>query len=68
MIWQQNQIGEKCTLDHAVVGNRNQIGAETKILRGVIVSDDCQIGSHNQLAHGLRLWPNTVLQDQAISF
>ena len=68
VIWQQNQIGEKCTLDHAVVGNRNQIGAETKILRGVIVSDDCQIGSHNQLAHGLRLWPNTVLQDQAISF
>jgi mannose-1-phosphate guanylyltransferase len=68
VLWQHNQIGTECTIDRAVLGHRNQVHNNTKILHGVIVSDDTHIGAHNHLDHGLRLWPNTTLPDTAISF
>ena len=68
VLWQHNQIGTECVIDRAVLGHRNQVHHNTKIMHGVIVSDDTHIGAHNHLDHGLRLWPNTTLSDAAISF
>lgn len=68
VLWNHNDIGAKCTIDRAVIGNNNTIATECKIGHGVIISDDCSIGAHNHLDHGMRIWPTTHLGDQSISF
>ena len=68
MLWDNNQIGEGAALRACVVGRGNQIGANTHLADGTIVSDNCTIGGENRLDRGIRIWPGTELKDQAISF
>ncbi len=68
VLWRNNTIASKCHIDHAVIGHNNTIAAECKILHGVIVSDDCTIGVRNHFAQSMRVWPNTTLNEQAITF
>jgi mannose-1-phosphate guanylyltransferase len=68
VLWQNNQIEEGAHLRRCVIGNDNVIGANTSLSGGAIVSDNCQVGAENRLEKGIRLWPGTVLKDQAVSF
>ncbi len=68
VLWENNRIADGCNLHSCVIGRNNTIGADTTISGGTIISDDCQIGAENRLDHGVRLWPGTVLKDQAMSF
>jgi mannose-1-phosphate guanylyltransferase len=68
VLWEDNTIEESVTLRSCVLGRNNRIGAKTIITSGSIVSDDCTMGSENRLDRGIRLWPGTILKDQAISF
>lgn len=68
VIWQLNHVGSQCHIDHAVLGNHNYIASQNKIAAGTIISDRCRIASHNHLANGVRLWPNSTISEQSITF
>ncbi|HMP42817.1 MAG TPA: NDP-sugar synthase [Roseiflexaceae bacterium] len=68
VLWDANVIDEDAALRACVIGRNNRIGSKAHILDGTIISDDCTIGSENRLERGIRVWPETQLNDQAISF
>jgi mannose-1-phosphate guanylyltransferase len=68
VLWEDNVIGEGASLRSCVVGRGNRIGAKAHIADGTIISDGCVIGAENRLERGIRLWPDTQLKDNAISF
>ena len=68
VLWEDNIIGEGASLRSCVVGRGNRIGAKAHIADGTIISDGCVIGAENRLERGIRLWPDTTLKDNAISF
>jgi mannose-1-phosphate guanylyltransferase len=68
VLWEDNLIGEGAVVRGCVVGRGNQIGARAHLTDGTIVSDNCVVGGENRLERGIRLWPDTQLKDQAISF
>jgi mannose-1-phosphate guanylyltransferase len=68
VLWDDNHIEEGAHLRNCVLGKRNRVGKQTFIAGSAIIGDDCVIGAENRLDRAIRLWPGTVLQDQAISF
>lgn len=68
VLWQNNHIEVGANLRDCVIGSNNEIGRNTIITGGTIVSDNCRIGADNRLDREMRLWPGAVLKDQAISF
>jgi mannose-1-phosphate guanylyltransferase len=68
VLWEDNAIGEEATLRSCVVGRGNRIGPKAHLADGTIVSDNCTIGAENRLERGIRVWPETQLKEQAISF
>lgn len=68
VLWEENHIQEGAHLRNCVLAKRNRIGKQTFITGSAIVGDDCVIGAENRLDKAIRLWPGTILQDQAISF
>lgn len=68
VLWANNTLAEGVVLHNCVLGSGNTIGPNTHITDGAIVSDNCQIGPENRLEKGIRVWPNTSLNERAISF
>ena len=68
VLWDDNTIEDGATLRSCVIGRGNRIGAKAHLADGTIVSDGCVIGAENRLDRGIRVWPETQLKEQAISF
>lgn len=68
VLWDNNEIGAGAALRACVVGRGNQVGPNAHLADGTIMSDNCTIGGENRLERGIRIWPDTELKDQAISF
>jgi mannose-1-phosphate guanylyltransferase len=68
VLWRKVELGNGTTVRNSVVGNNSVIGEDSWIVDGAIVSDDSRIGSGNKLERGIRVWPSSVIQDNAISF
>jgi mannose-1-phosphate guanylyltransferase len=68
VLWEGNTLGECVMIRNSVLGRGNQVGAETHINDGAIIGDDCQLGRENRFDRGIRVWPNTVLGERAITF
>src|SRR5262249_6467011 len=68
VLWDDNVIEDGAALRSCVVGRGNRIGAKAHLDDGTIVSDGCVIGAENRLDRGIRVWPETRLKEQAISF
>jgi mannose-1-phosphate guanylyltransferase len=68
VLWEENAIEEDAALRACVVGRGNRIRARSHILDGTIISDACDIGEENRLERGIRIWPETKLNERAISF
>jgi mannose-1-phosphate guanylyltransferase len=51
-----------------MIGAGCTIGARTVVAGGAIVGDGCRIGADNRLDKGMKLWPDTALNDQSVSF
>ncbi len=60
-------IGEDAIVTDSIVGRGAVIGPRT-VLTGVVVGDGAEIGSDNELLDGVRVFPSTVLTDDAIRF
>jgi len=68
VLWEDNIVDEGALVRSCVVGRGNRIGAKAHLADGTIVSDSCVIGAENRLECGIRIWPDTQLKEQAISF
>jgi mannose-1-phosphate guanylyltransferase len=68
VLWDDNVIEDGAALRSCVIGRGNRIGANAHLADGTIVSDGCEIGAENRLDRGIRVWPETQLKKQAISF
>lgn len=68
ILWQNVKLGKDATVRNSVVGNNSVVGDSTWVIDGSIISDDTAIGSSNRLEHGIRIWPGSTIEDNAISF
>lgn len=68
VLWDHNTIGDGAVLRSCVIGSGNQIGAHAHIADGTIISDQCSIGPENRLERGIRVWPETTLNERSITF
>lgn len=62
------QIGAGCTLRDCIVGAGVRVGEGTEISGGAVLGEGVTIGARNVIAHGMRIFPNTEVPDEAISF
>jgi mannose-1-phosphate guanylyltransferase len=68
VLWDNNVVEEGAVIRSSVIGQGNRIGPKAQLGSGTIISDECEIGGENKLEYGIRIWPNTKLQDSAITF
>lgn len=68
ILWQNVKLGADVTIRNSVIGNNSSIGDNTWIVDSSIISDDTVIGGSNRLEHGIKVWPMSTIQDNAISF
>jgi mannose-1-phosphate guanylyltransferase len=68
ILWQNVKLGKNVTVRNSVVGNNSAIGDNTWATDGSIISDDVIIGKGNKLEHGVKVWANKTIEDNAISF
>jgi mannose-1-phosphate guanylyltransferase len=60
-------IGPGAVVRSSTVGRGAQIG-NGAVLDGVVIGDGARIGSGNELAHGLRVWPEAEIGPATIRF
>jgi mannose-1-phosphate guanylyltransferase len=68
ILWQNVKLGKNVIVRNSVVGNNSAIGDNTQVADGSIISDDVFIGKGNRLEHGVKVWANKTIEDNAISF
>lgn len=67
VVFDDAQIGEDAVITDSVIGRGAVVGSRT-VLTGVVVGDGARIGSDNELLDGVRVFPSTVIADDAIRF
>jgi mannose-1-phosphate guanylyltransferase len=60
-------IGPDATVVRCLVGRRVTIGAGCA-LTDAVIGDGARIGANNELADGIRIWPDAAIPDAAIRF
>jgi mannose-1-phosphate guanylyltransferase len=60
-------VGSAAVVGFSLVGRRAVIGRKS-MLNDVVVGEGAKIGDGNELTHGIRIWTDAVIPDQAIRF
>lgn len=60
-------IGEECIIENSIIG-KNAVIAKGTIVKDSIIGDRAWVGSGNELINGIRVWTDTVVQDESIRF
>lgn len=68
VLWDRVHVGEGALVRESIVGQDVTIGANSLVEGLSVLADGCQIGAGNQLAKGIRLWPNLLIPDESIAF
>ncbi|GAB4112153.1 MAG: NDP-sugar synthase [Roseiflexaceae bacterium] len=68
VLWDEVVVDEEATLRSCVIGKQTHVGPKAHIGDGAIIGDACEIGAENRLERGIRIWPETILKEKAISF
>ncbi|MBI2955585.1 MAG: NDP-sugar synthase [Chloroflexi bacterium] len=68
IIWQHTTIGAGVKMKRCVIARGCTVRDNAWITNNAIVADECEIGSGNRLEHGIKIWPNKVIEPNAITF
>lgn len=62
------RVGDRCEIEGSIIAAGAVIGDRVTVRGRAIVGEGVQIGSGNELAFGVRLFPGTVLGDDGMRF
>lgn len=62
------RVGAGAEIRDCVLAPGASVGERTTVDGEAVLGDDVQIGADNQLAHGIRVFPGTVIPDGAVKF
>lgn len=58
ILWDHNFIGSKAEIIGSTICHRAFIGEGSQLAEGVVMGDDCRIGSKAHIKAGVKIWPN----------
>ncbi len=61
-------IGDRCVVDHSIVGRATSLGPSTRVAEGSVLGDNIQAGGENEFRKGIRIWPSTIIEAGKIKF
>jgi mannose-1-phosphate guanylyltransferase len=61
-------IGERCTVDHSIVGRGTSLGPATRVAESSVLGDNIEAGGENEFRRGIRVWPSTIIEAGKIKF
>ena len=66
VVWNNAVIEKGSFVAGSVVGARTQVRQRANIEEGAVVSEDCIIGRGSIVRAGVRVWPDKVVEDEAV--
>lgn len=66
VLWEQVTVGRAAVLSENVVGRGTKIKAGARLFEGALVSDGCSIGQGATVKADVKVWPQKVVEDEAI--
>ena len=66
IVWGNTSIHRSASLRSCVIGSRCEVGEKSRILNGAIIGDDCVLGPECLVKENILIWPDKVVQKNAI--
>ena len=66
VLWDEAEVEEGAFVAGSVLGGRTKVKMRANIEEGSIVSEDCIIGRGSIVRAGVRIWPDKVVEDDAV--
>jgi len=66
VVWSQVRLGRGALVEGSVIASRTVVKTRANIEEGSIVSEDCLIGRGSIVRAGVRIWPDKVVEDDAV--
>lgn len=66
VLWHDAIIEKGAFVAGSVIGARTQVRQRANIEEGAIISEDCVIGRGSIVRAGVRIWPDKVVEDEAV--
>jgi mannose-1-phosphate guanylyltransferase len=60
-------IGDHCVIRNSIIGEGAVI-ADHCIIDGSVIGDHSQVGAHNELREGVRVWVDSVIPELSVRF
>jgi len=66
VLWDEAEVEDGAFIAGSVLGGRTKVKMRANIEEGSIVSQDCIIGRGSIVRAGVRIWPDKVIEDDAV--
>jgi mannose-1-phosphate guanylyltransferase/phosphomannomutase len=66
ILWNGVRVGKGAFIAGSVIGSGTEIRTRANVEEGSIVSDECLIGRGSIVRSGVRIWPDKIVEDDAI--
>ena len=66
IIWENTSLDDNAKIYDSIIGQKVKLGANSFLEGENVVADNCAIGKGVKLNHGVYIWPNKKVQDNAI--
>jgi len=68
ILWEDCRVGKNSKLRNCVLASRCHVEDASEVLDGCLIGDGVRIGSGNRLCNGIKIWPNSIVPPNTISF
>jgi mannose-1-phosphate guanylyltransferase/phosphomannomutase len=66
VIWSGSRFGRGAFVAGSVIGSGTEVRTRANIEEGSIISEDCLIGRGSIIRAGVRIWPDKIVEDDAV--
>ncbi len=66
VLWDRTLLGQSCFVAGSVIGSGTQVRTRASVEEGSIISENCLIGRGSIVRAGVRVWPDKVVEDDAV--
>jgi mannose-1-phosphate guanylyltransferase len=68
ILWHDSKVGKKAILRNCVVASHSHIQEGSQVLDNCVLGDNVVVGRNNELAQGIKIWPDKRIAAGTISF